>query len=398
MESKPLKLCMANMLCLINGQVRKIVFLAIICCAFSLSSCLSTTNVENGIAVDVEDKCDSADIFGEYIAIDGLYPVFSDSIYIASVDKIVSYKNKVYILDKQQSVIYVYNKRNKILGKAIDRRGHSKEEYLKITDFCIDKKGNLVVYDSERGNVNWYSNDAKYIKTMDVTDEGKSFDISSEGSIAFECSQASEDASVVAYYSGSNFPKYFKQEQLYRNLHVTNDNSIVWCGNDVLFTRPFDYTIYKAKAEGVEPLITLNFCDRNFDFSELRGKTYRDFLNLLHKNEKVLFLQNLNCYKDLYFLSTDNMDNILYDTKKDRLFVLSNIESPYGVYFLSALFVNRRGKIYTSISNDNVDNYLRPIMKHSKENNQYFPPLVSKALQFKDDNISFWLLEAHVRK
>lgn len=92
---------------------------AILCCAFSLSSCLSTTNVENGIAVDVEDKCDSADIYGEYITIDGLYPVYSDSIYVANVDKILSYKSNVYVLDKQQSIIYVYSKRNKDLSPSL---------------------------------------------------------------------------------------------------------------------------------------------------------------------------------------------------------------------------------------------------------------------------------------
>ena len=228
---------------------RRVIDLTTFLCAvlyiISLTGCSSLNNIDSGNTVDVTEKCDSSDIFGKYICVDKLYPVCSGNIFISSVDKIVSHKSNVYILDKQQESIFVFNTKNNKLSLKLKKLGHSKQEYIGIEDFTVNDRGQLVIYDSNIGKINWYNNKNECVKSIQVTTGGKSFALASDGKIAIDCAQREPGTSVIVYNIDGSVCSQIHQERLYDNLKIHNEQSITWDNKDVIFTRPYDYSIYR---------------------------------------------------------------------------------------------------------------------------------------------------------
>ena len=365
-----------------------------------LLGCSTLESVESTCSVDLDETCNDTDIINRYIEFDDFIPVQSKDIFISYADKIVPHKSNVYIFDKRQPKIFVYNMQNKKLSVALDKRGHAKEEYINICDFAIDNKGNILVYDSDMGKINGYSAHGKFIKSMSVTLGGKSIALAKDGRIAIDCSQLVAETSVIIYLPNGSVSSKIKQTQLYDKLVVGNDNCITWNNGNVIFTRPYDYTIYSGINEDTISLFHFDFGGKNFSFDKFEGISYEKFQKQLMASagKEVIWLSNLSVYKNLYFFTTDNMNSILLDTNRNnKTYILSNMKSPYGVLFCSTLFVNDKGEIYTYVRNSNVDNALRPSVKFYQEQGKPVPDFLTKALKKQHDNVSFWLLKAHVK-
>lgn len=365
-----------------------------------LLGCSTFETVENTCNVDLDEACNDTDIINRYIVFDNFIPVQSKDIFITLADKIVPHKSNVYIFDKHQPKIFVYNMQSKKLSIALDRHGHAKEEYINICDFAIDNKGNILVYDNDMGKINWYNSHGKFIKSMPVALGGKSIALAKDGRIAIDCSQLVTGTSVIIYLPNGSVSTKIKQPQLYNKFVVGNDNSITWNNGNVIFTRPYDYTIYSGINEDTLSLFQFDFGNKNFSFNKFDGISYEEFQNQLMASagKQVMWLSNLSVYKNLYFFTTDNMNSVLLDTSRDnKTYILSNMKSPYGVLFCSPLFVNDSREIYTFVRCDNVDNALRPTVKFYKEQSKPLPEFLTKPLEKQYDNVSFWLLKAHVK-
>ena len=366
-----------------------------------MMGCSTMDDIGGQYNINLKEDCNTEEILDRYIAIDDFVPVYSNDIIVASVDKLVDYKSCVYIFDKIQSIIYAYNLKNKTLSVVLNKRGHAKEEYINICDFTIDKKGDILVYDSDMGKINWYTNKGRFIRTMPVVVGGKSFALAGDGKIAIDYTQMESDVSVVVYLPNGSVSSKIKQSQLYSNFSVQDHNSITWSNGNVIFTRPYDYTIYSGINEDTISLFHFDFGGKNYSFDKFDGISYEEFQKQLMVSavkKEVLWLSNISVYKNLYFFATDNMSNILLDTSRgNKTYILSNMKLPYDVLFCSPLFVNGKGEIYTSVRCDNVDNALRPLVKFNQEQGKPVPKFLTKALEKQYNNVSFWLLKAQVK-
>lgn len=76
---------------------------------------------------------------------------------IASIDKFLYNDNTglLYILDKEQGCILVFNKEGKFVS-SIKKSGEGPGEYVKLIDMDVDKNGNIYVADNERMQIIMY--------------------------------------------------------------------------------------------------------------------------------------------------------------------------------------------------------------------------------------------------
>lgn len=373
-------------------------FVSVVAACFC-GACSTTSELVDVNDVDLKQKCDEDSVMMEYIAIDGMYPVWSDKYFIQSVDKIVTYKQMVYILDWRQATIYCYNTKTLQIEGVLDKRGHSKKEYLSASDFAIDPKGNIVVYDADGGKILWYDRRGNYLKSCKVEVGGESFAIRKDGTIAIDCCHSEPNVGIKIYSPDGSKCTVVHQDDLFRQFAMGHESNMAWHGNDLYYVRPYDYTIYKVGADN-KPVgfMQLDFGKKNFDFSEFKGLDYAGFQQKVFKTKSVLLLRYLSVYKNLFFVSTDRADNIMFDAGKNKIYMLSNMKDPYGILLESPLFIDDKGELLTYVRTDNVEWALRPWFEHSMKSGDYVPKFFQKAFQKKYENVSCWLVKGHIKK
>lgn len=65
------------------------------------------------------------------------------SVMIQSIDKIYEKDTLLYVLDKQRSILIIYNQKGKYIA-TISNRGHASNEYIGIDDFFIDPEDSSI--------------------------------------------------------------------------------------------------------------------------------------------------------------------------------------------------------------------------------------------------------------
>lgn len=385
---------------LIGDKMNKSVALTLVASLllFICYSCSSSYDFTSDIVnVNLGQSGDDSVVFKNYIELDGMYPVSSENIVLDLPDKIVTHKGKIFILDKMESVIYEYNIRTHMLELFLDRRGHSRQEYLCIEDFVVDKSGNLIIYDNDAGKVIYYNSKGKYLKSFGVVLGGGSMTIFDDGKIAIDCCYSEKDVSVMIYSSDGKLLTKIHHDSYYKNLAASHENSLKCVNNGLIYVRPYDYTIYRTVNDEVTELFSLDFGKRNINIEDLDGLDYPDFLKLLRETKSVFWLRHLCALKNKYFLSTNMSDNILYDADKHSTYILSNMKFPYGFMLSSSLFIDDKGDIYTIVSDSNVENALRPWMDYTLEVGDKIPAFLKGVFRKKFEHVVFWLLKGHIK-
>ena len=97
---------------------------------------------------DIPDKCI---VQTKYIKI---LPDSADLLF-SEINKIQISNHKIYILDKFQRLLGIYDMSGKGIGK-VGNVGRAPEEYLNLTDFSINKDGNIHIIDGRLDKMNIY--------------------------------------------------------------------------------------------------------------------------------------------------------------------------------------------------------------------------------------------------
>jgi hypothetical protein len=361
-------------------------------CTFIIVGCTEKIKKVEVVA-DLENVI-SLDSVNNYLQIDSLIPISFSDLSIANIDKVIMSDSSVFILDKEQQVVFRVSIPTKSLQKIIDFRGRAQNEYISITDIAMDNSSTLYVFDSDSRKVNLYDVNGKYQRSMPA-DVGSSIAISSTNDIGINTNQIGENILVV--YSSSGELRYRIPYPINASDHVLEDlGSVVSYGDKFVYTTPFDFSIYINQESTNDVLAEINCGINQFDVKKLRGLDYQEYLQvLLKESRKVKMFDHLNMYDYLLFLSTDRNDQLLYDIKKNKVVVISNVESPYNLLFSSPVSVSKDGQFCVVLNNTLVcDSYFSEI----KYGRTKLPQLQPKGdIENTDDN-TIWLLMGTVQR
>ena len=352
-------------------------------------NCTNNVRSSKKVNVDLEQRI-PLNAVPDYLQPDSLVLVSSNEFAIANFDRTIRRGTDIYVLDKMQQAVFKVNTSSRSLQRIINCRGNAQNEYLGITDIAMDESNNIYVYDSDSRKINLYNADGKFLRTMHAVC-GSSIALSDD-EIVINTNQLEDNQIVVFSLSGEllyQTAPYVEQKQKYT---LDDIGSIVALEDGFLYVTPFDFNIYQADETGYSPFVLLNCGESQFDVREMEGLDYLSYQRMLMKNsDKVMSFHHLCAYNNLIFFSTDRSDQLLYDTKKDSVVTISNVEAPYNTLFSSPVSVSRDGQFCVALSNTNIrDGYL----SWFKTNKTKLPQL-QPATEAAGNN-SFWLLMGHV--
>lgn len=120
------------------------------------NSCQQAGSTAQSIEVDIEDICSDFSLTTLFSSARVIPLETSDSSLFAYADKIIMYEDRLYIMDKRESLVMIFDKAGNFVNK-IDKKGRGPEEYFWLTDICInnyeqtlellDPSGKLLTYD-----------------------------------------------------------------------------------------------------------------------------------------------------------------------------------------------------------------------------------------------------------
>jgi len=135
--------------------------------AISFTMCTQKPPTKDTIFVDM-DRPKRVSLFDYFSSIELIPLETSSDVLIVGIFKMMIHKGKYYALDKNQSVIFVFDKTGKFLFK-IDKKGQAAGEYGFIEDFTINPfSGNLEILEAY-GRVHIYDLSGKYVETKRIT-------------------------------------------------------------------------------------------------------------------------------------------------------------------------------------------------------------------------------------
>jgi hypothetical protein len=80
----------------------------------------------------------------------------ADSCLVGSIGKVKYRNHRYYVMDYATKAIYIFDEHGKFVSR-LSHYGPAPFEYLHITDFAVDRFGNIRILDSESGTIKGYS-------------------------------------------------------------------------------------------------------------------------------------------------------------------------------------------------------------------------------------------------
>lgn len=316
----------------------------------------------------------------------------NNNVFIGSYDKLYVNDDNVYILDKTQRTIFIFDYDGKYVSK-INKIGRASYEYMEIDDFVVNEEGDILLFDGTSQKVLQYSVKGDFIKTIKVC-AGTLISLSPNNNIIIYGNIRTENVINIFNYEGRLLNEFFLSETLGPML-ISNAGSVYDNSEMILFSNPFDYNIYTIENDTCRTYCKLDFLSDNFPSSFLDEKDLRVFHEKALSFKGVIYIRNLYYYKKWMMFYTSNGYQVFLNTKENKSVVFSNLELPLAPLVSQPLFANAKGMLYTNIKLTNIKNGLLPAIDQYYEK---YPFLfdIEKENVIEDNND--WIFICHIKK
>ena len=131
--------------------MKNTLYILLILLIFSCREDYSNRNIE---VIDIKnyEQREWKDLPKQIGGIDSLLLLENDSILLSQIDDIKFLNDKFYIRDWKNKQIVTFNNNGDFIA-SISKYGRGPSEYLDISDFDVDKQGNIYVIDGNKDNL-----------------------------------------------------------------------------------------------------------------------------------------------------------------------------------------------------------------------------------------------------
>ena len=198
---------------------------------------------------------------------------------IAQIDKMEMANDRLYLLDEQQDIIFIFDLKGKYITK-IDNKGRGPEEYIEISDFHIDDDVLYLCTGGNGGKIMCYDLDGKYQKSFRTE---------------YSCNRITTDSNyiyVFANYSNptrKNVSVFDKKEnqmiKRYKSFPKQQEgmgfSSRCWtsCNNKVYAAFDYEYSIYTLQPDTCQIIAHIDFGKKHMFPPE-----YKDYSFFQHQD------------------------------------------------------------------------------------------------------------------
>ncbi|MFV0269170.1 MAG: 6-bladed beta-propeller [Draconibacterium sp.] len=261
-----------------------------------------------------------------------LFLEHNEDSYIGNVDKIIFSEGNIFVLDKAQRMIFIFDRNGNYMAK-IDDTGRGGNEYIQINDFCLSKTSNTILASVVCGG-----------HSSVVFEYGINGNMVNRFNLPFSSYKIEKSNNRLFFYSD-----YTTTKEHGHNIHITSAKGKVISKSfpykkrqggwgiesdvfkvdekgDIYYFPVFCDTIYRLKEDNsFEPVIVL----------KATGETHADELCELYQNisperfmetEHKFFYQrlsNVRLFQDLIYFEADKNnigENFIFDIQSDKLY------------------------------------------------------------------------------
>ncbi len=216
---------------------------------------------------------------------------------IGNIDKIVAFKENIYILDtKYRKDILVFDRQGKYI-KKIGNFGRGFGEFIRLTDFNIDgEKNNLVVLDSQMHKLLFYDLTSGFcVQEFKLDFWAHNFIIQDEKTFIFYSkAQRSKENYLIAKLNLNNKNcKWFIEQDEY-DTRISPRFSMFQSENNY-FTSYFKDIVYRITDNGIEPFVKFDFGQQKIPSDRLKKiekHNVDEYLKLMNEKDWTYNIEN----------------------------------------------------------------------------------------------------------
>lgn len=221
---------------------------------------------------------------------------------IIDIDKVVYYSESYYVLDKKASQLMVFNGEGDFINR-IGERGNGPGEYLRITDFEIDKEKQQILILSEPNRALFiYGLNGNFVKRLNLDFFVNGFVLSKNNTYVFMSSRVDESYNMLIRtdFDGKRISYNFPFPKNTKILDFVFTGGLHKQGVSNYFTEPTSSVVYDVQ-DKIIPLYQFNF--GNSTWKEENKFDIESFDREIKKHN-VSFLRSFYCDTDnvLFFM------------------------------------------------------------------------------------------------
>jgi hypothetical protein len=220
---------------------------------------------------------------------------------IHHVDKVVFVHDSIFIMDKKQKTVFLFDSNGKYLNK-LAKSGNGPDEYFDLADFTINEYTNSLEILSAYRGIYRYDLDFRFIERIPISTKGivHRFAVVDSCTRAFYNLVRIHNIELYDIYSKElkgeyvKVPAYIHQKTSLGSPFFLLENKQK---GEAVFTQPFSNTVYTITRSSFKPCYTWDFGKYNFSIDELKPNLtqdeYNDILRRYSSRGKVYsFLAN----------------------------------------------------------------------------------------------------------
>jgi hypothetical protein len=265
-----------------------------------LNSC-STKHSDNtaAITVDISTKANINDFFKNYYAV----PLATgDEYLIANIDKIIIESDKIYILDKRNFSIYIFDIKGNYLNK-LNSKGNGPGEYLDITDFAV-VDSSIFVLSRVMRKILEYSEDQDFVKSYPL-DDFYDYCYFFNGKILLYSGYSNDTHFNIRIYN----MKTGKIENSFLPFTVNQSFSFspapfnMTADGDLLITQQYDYNVYKMEHDSLTAIFKFDFNTKDKIPDDFQGIGFEKVYGDLVQKSVVKRIEYINRLNDCFYIT-----------------------------------------------------------------------------------------------
>jgi hypothetical protein len=287
----------------------------------------------------------------KYIKLDGN----NEDCFFKKINKISIADDHIYILDWRLKKLIVFDMTGTGIG-CVGSRGQGPEEYLQITDFSINEKGDIYFIDGtlDKDRLFVFDRNRKFVSVKRMPFEANVIQCLLDGKLLFglaSWNKGGESASRKIAITNSNLDI----EQLYGEYDEYVDYSFsissdrfIHTGDRILYNTSIDNYVYEFSPEG--QLQKAYFFD--FGKKNVPNECRKDIEGNLEKFKHYCCLKNFTVVNNEYILGT------LWDDAKTKHFVVD--KNNKTLYLTKKEIADADNSHFSGYCNNQIISYIYP--------------------------------------
>lgn len=296
----------------------------------------------------------------------------NDESIIASMDRISTENDILFIFDAKQMKIFLFD----MTGKFIDKVAHIGQgpgEYVQISDFALDiEKKQIVLLCDIPNKIMYYTYDGVFVK------EEKMEHYYSQIAIGDKCicldrmsSNGLEDYQLLVLNKETGGKEeWIKQLNIENRLFIAGNS--LSKGKDLLYTRRFDNSIYKSDKGRVRKEYSIDFKKHSFPERLMNEKDAGIISKECRENEYNYSIVNATSC-DKYLLFKTNLGMYIHDKESNTTKGFKEVlNTKLNIPFHSYMLLENTQNIICSIDDPSyIKRFIERLSEKEKQNPKY---------------------------